>query len=75
MRCLDVSDKDFWAWYVDPLKCEKGWGVHRDRQQMPFEEDGTGTLLFLEIPRIERKNSSRADLLQGRRITRLVGFL
>ena len=22
---------DFWAWYIDPLKSERGWAPHRDK--------------------------------------------
>eukprot|EP00026_Physarum_polycephalum_P010693 Phypoly_transcript_10867.p1 GENE.Phypoly_transcript_10867~~Phypoly_transcript_10867.p1 ORF type:complete len:357 (+),score=68.35 Phypoly_transcript_10867:196-1266(+) len=35
---------DFWTWYIDPLKTDKGKGPHRDRSLMPFEEDGTERL-------------------------------
>jgi len=35
---------DFWAWYIDPLKTQKGRAPHRDRFNMPFEEDGTEKL-------------------------------
>jgi hypothetical protein len=32
-------DRDFWAWYIDPLKEEKGWQPHRDRDTMSTTPD------------------------------------
>ena len=30
---------DFMAWYIDPVRCERGWVPHRDRRNMPVMPD------------------------------------
>lgn len=41
---------DFWAWYVDPLKAEKGWAPHRDKGIDSLTEDRKPKSFTLWIP-------------------------
>lgn len=41
---------DFWAWYVDPLKAEKGWEPHRDTGIESLFETGMPKSLTVWVP-------------------------
>jgi ectoine hydroxylase-related dioxygenase (phytanoyl-CoA dioxygenase family) len=44
---------DFWVWFVDPKRGEKGWTPHRDKNRSTIREDGSPKSLTVWIPLTE----------------------
>ena len=41
---------DFWTWRIDPMKEERGWGLHRDKNGRTIGDDGLPDSLTVWIP-------------------------
>eukprot|EP00743_Colponemidia_sp_Colp-15_P007079 GILK01007638.1.p1 GENE.GILK01007638.1~~GILK01007638.1.p1 ORF type:complete len:330 (+),score=30.33 GILK01007638.1:40-1029(+) len=44
---------DFFAWFLDPSKMQRGWGPHRDRETMPFDAHGLPEYVTVWVPLTE----------------------